>query len=122
MVMPEGGFAGGGPPVPRYCQAEFPYQGVIDAKAMMAEKVFEQAQSPEELFNLIPKVPPLGVGRVLEEWPNENGLFVAEKQHPGHYHFTHTMTVRSLPRLDWDIIFSLVGPGAMESVKREFRE
>ena len=74
---------GAAPPVPHYCQAAFPYQGVMDAKAMMAEKVFEQAQSPEELFNLIPKVPPLGVGRVLEEWPNAKLSLCGGKAVPG---------------------------------------
>ena len=112
----------GWPPAPHNCQAAFPYQGMMDAKALLAEEAFDKAKTPEELFQMIPKVPPLGVGRVLEEWPNENGLFVAEKQYPGHYHFTNSMTVRSLPRLDWNVIFSLVGPGAAESARKEFGE
>ena len=121
--MPEGGFAGKGPPAPHYCQAEFPYQGVMDAKAMKIEEVFDKAKSPDELFNLIPSVPPLGVGRVLVEWANDKDLWgPAEKQYPGHYHFANGMTVRSLPKLDWNVIFSLVGPEAAEAARQDFKE
>jgi len=122
MVMPEGGFAGAGPPVPHYCRAEFPFQGTMDAKAMKIEEVFSAAKTPEDLFNLIPSTPPMGVGSVLAEWPNDAELWGAmEKQYPGHYHFTNDMKVRSLPLLDWNIIFSLVGPetakGAVQMCK-----
>ena len=57
--------------LPHYCMALFPVQGMMDAKLMTSGTTFK-ANTPEELFRIIPAVPPLD-GKFLKEIQNDWG-------------------------------------------------
>jgi hypothetical protein len=81
----------------RYCQAELPPQGIMDAKFMSVEGMSGQVQTPQELYNKLKTVSPLAHVSTIAQTKNE-----------GHYKFVGEMTMGSLPKMEWEQLFNLV--------------
>ena len=78
-----------------YAFAKFPEQGMQDAKLMMVEQRLKECASPQELYDALPTVKPLGTSQFLREVPS----------YPGHYQFVN-ITPQELPVLEWFQLFN----------------
>ena len=80
-----------------YAYAEFPAQGIMDAKLMKIEQSFSRCQSPQELYDSLPSLKPCG----------KNERLVESMDFPGHHKFVG-ISLENLPKLDWFQLFNLV--------------
>ena len=80
----------------RYCSAEIPAQGIMEAKFMSVEHIQGPVQTPEELYANIPIVTPLATVGTIKETGKS-----------GHYKFVG-MKMAELPSMIWEQLFNLV--------------
>ena len=78
-----------------YIKAPFPPDDIIDLKAMAVEKYHAGAQTPEELWNVLPEAHPLGTN-----------IFVATRC-KGTYSYREA-AFENAPSLDWNRIYKAV--------------
>ena len=79
-----------------YCRAELPPHDLQDAKGMMIESKFKEANTPQELLDAIPKISPMERGSFFKPMPGKDG----------HYRADRTI-FKSLPKLDWNQLYNL---------------
>ncbi len=81
----------------RYCQADLPPQGIMDAKFMSIEGIAGEVQTPQELYDKIATVSPLAHVSTIQQTQNK-----------GYYKFVGETTMDGLPKLEWEQLYNLV--------------
>jgi hypothetical protein len=92
----------------RYCQAELPPQGIMDAKFMSIEGIAGAVQTPQELYDKIATVSPLACVSTIQQTQNK-----------GYYKFVGEMTMDGLPKMEWEQLYNLVDFKPIIPVKKE---
>ncbi len=91
----------------RYCVAEIPPQGIMDAKFMSVELVMGAVATPEELFAKIPSVTPLATIATIKQTAKA-----------GHYKFVDKK-LADMPSMEWNQLFNLLQLKPVSTVKGE---
>ena len=78
-----------------YALADFPPQGILDAKFMAIEEQFRQCSTPQELLDAIPRAVPL-----------DSKAFLVPTGKRGEYQMNRAM-IEGIPKLEWNQLFNL---------------
>ena len=78
-----------------YALADFPPQGMLDAKGMLVEQRFKNCSTPEELLAALPRAVPL-----------DATAFLTKTGKRGEYQMRREM-IDGIPKLEWNQLFNL---------------
>ena len=92
----------------RYCSAQIPAQGIMDAKFMSVEGITGPVQTPKELYDKIATVSPLAHVSTIQQTQNK-----------GYFKFVVETSMDGLPKMEWEQLFNLVDFKPIIPVKKE---